>query len=288
MSWFKVDDGFYDHPKIMEAGNTAVGAYVRGGAYCARQLTDGYVSRAISLTICTRSIIKRLISTGLWLPVKGGYQMHDYLKYNPSREQVLAERKAAAQRQRDARNRRNSHGVTHSVTNGVTDGNVTRESHRDGMEMSRRESHDPDPTRKEPTSSGVSIGGGGPGGNVAASPPRRGRPPSQGNRLPDDFEVTPAMVEWAREHTPHVNGKFETDQFRDYWSAKTGKDATKKDWVATWRWWMRHAESRSSRSNGHRRPTSEVRFEETENLRERLRKKREFETSQLQLPRGST
>jgi len=77
----------------------------------------------------------------------------------------------------------------------------------------------------------------------------------QGTRLPDDFEVTPEMVAWFREHCPHVDGKSETEKFRDYWRAKPGKDGRKLDWPATWRNWMRTAEDRAmprQRSNGQR------------------------------------
>jgi len=38
----------------------------------------------------------------------------------------------------------------------------------------------------------------------------------------------------------------EADQFRDYWISKTGKDATKLDWEATWRGWVRRAHSRTT------------------------------------------
>ena len=31
------------------------------------------------------------------------------------------------------------------------------------------------------------------------------------------------------------------DVFTDYWNAKTGQDATKRDWDATWRNWIRRA-----------------------------------------------
>lgn len=37
----------------------------------------------------------------------------------------------------------------------------------------------------------------------------------------------------------------EADKFRDYWVAKTGKDATKHDWLATWRNWCRNAVART-------------------------------------------
>jgi len=34
---------------------------------------------------------------------------------------------------------------------------------------------------------------------------------------------------------------IESDKFRDYWTAKAGRNATKLDWAATWRNWMRNA-----------------------------------------------
>lgn len=67
------------------------------------------------------------------------------------------------------------------------------------------------------------------------------------------------MVAWAHEHAPHVDGRAETARFVDYWRAKTGKDATKRDWPATWRNWMRTAEERTATrrtTNGHR-PTAD-------------------------------
>jgi hypothetical protein len=83
------------------------------------------------------------------------------------------------------------------------------------------------------------------------------------------------MIEWARVHTPNV-GRAETDKFRDYWSAKAGKDATKLDWVATWRNWMREAEQRAARGlvhagtnghGGHRVATTTARVAAIEALR---------------------
>lgn len=84
--------------------------------------------------------------------------------------------------------------------------------------------------------------------NEDASPPPRKR----GSRIPTDFPVTPEMVAWARANTPHVDGRHETAKFVDYWRAKTGRDATKLDWVATWRNWMRSAEERQHTRSGAR------------------------------------
>ena len=64
------------------------------------------------------------------------------------------------------------------------------------------------------------------------------------SRIPDDFQVTPEMIAWARENTPSV-GRRETEDFIDYWHSASGANARKLDWVATWRNWMRKAEVRS-------------------------------------------
>lgn len=60
----------------------------------------------------------------------------------------------------------------------------------------------------------------------------------RGTRIPADFTVTPQMVTWAREKAPNVDGRLETEKFVNYWQAKSGKDATKVDWAATWRNWI--------------------------------------------------
>ena len=35
--------------------------------------------------------------------------------------------------------------------------------------------------------------------------------------------------------------RFEAAKFADHWHAKAGRDATKADWLATWRNWCRNA-----------------------------------------------
>jgi hypothetical protein len=76
------------------------------------------------------------------------------------------------------------------------------------------------------------------------NPPSEGAPRTRsarsdrGTRIPDDFTVTPEMVTWARQRRPDVDGRLETEKFVNYWHAKTGRDATKKDWAATWRNWI--------------------------------------------------
>jgi hypothetical protein len=76
---------------------------------------------------------------------------------------------------------------------------------------------------------------------------------TRGTRVPDDFAVTPPMRAWYREHTPGVDIAIETANFVDHWRAAAGAKATKADWTAAWRTWMRNAQKWKAEraSNGH-------------------------------------
>jgi hypothetical protein len=82
--------------------------------------------------------------------------------------------------------------------------------------------------------------------SAPSAPPQKAGKTNRATRIPDDFTVTPDMVEWARTNTPAVDGRRETEKFINYWRAKAGKDATKLDWKATWRNWMLNAAERTS------------------------------------------
>jgi hypothetical protein len=120
--WFRLDDSFHSHPKVIAAGNEAVGLYVRCGTYAAQHLTNGFIPEQVALLYGSRQLAEVLVRTKLWRRTRGGWQMRDYLDYNPSREAVENERKNAAERQRRRRDsivsRRDSHsdnGVTHTT-----------------------------------------------------------------------------------------------------------------------------------------------------------------------------
>lgn len=65
-------------------------------------------------------------------------------------------------------------------------------------------------------------------------------------RLPSDFALSPEWIEHAQGIRPEWNPLQVADvfaMFRDHWTAKSGKDATKLDWLATWRNWCRREKS---------------------------------------------
>jgi hypothetical protein len=97
-----LDDQFPAHPKVLRAGVDAAWLYVCSICYCAKYLTDGFVPKE---AVATLSSLRqpgrhaaRLVDVGLWRDREDQYEVHDYLRYNPSREQVEAEREAAKRR----------------------------------------------------------------------------------------------------------------------------------------------------------------------------------------------
>lgn len=97
--WFRVDDRIAFHPKAVEAGNAAMGLWLRAGAWSSGQLTDGFIPSPIASSMGSAREISSLASVGLWVPVDGGgWVYHDWLDFNPSREQVEQRRRADAER----------------------------------------------------------------------------------------------------------------------------------------------------------------------------------------------
>lgn len=67
-------------------------------------------------------------------------------------------------------------------------------------------------------------------------------PSPRGSRIPIPYVVAPADQEWAEREHRGVDWDTETKKFVDHFRAKTGRDATKLDWSATWRNWIRRAD----------------------------------------------
>lgn len=88
-----------------------------------------------------------------------------------------------------------------------------------------------------------------PAAAAAPTPPDPFDPPpddaakaQRGTRLDAEWVLPKAWGEWALHEYPvwtEAKVRSEADKFRDHWTAKSGKDATKLDWRATWRNWCR-------------------------------------------------
>ena len=217
MAWFRVDDKLWGHPKWLATPARARALWVTAGSWCADQLTDGRVPSHVLPVLggSTRDAVE-LVARGLWKPSEDGWEFHDWIDFQPSREQVQSERAAAKERQRRAREK-------------------ARESRQQSRGESRRDegvSHGPpDPTRPDPTRS--SFG-------TTPSANAEGVAASRGARIPDDFTVTDEMRSWAKSKGfDHLDLDAITEEFFDYWHAVPGAKGVKLDWTGTWRNWIR-------------------------------------------------
>lgn len=107
MAWARLDDGFYDHPKTISLWRRspgAVGLHVRAITYCAKHLTDGHISEEVvngmaPLQRDREAMVKALITEGQWYENgEDGFVIHDYLDWNPSKEEVLEKRRKDRER----------------------------------------------------------------------------------------------------------------------------------------------------------------------------------------------
>lgn len=123
MTWFKVDDALSNHPKARAAGLDAMGLWVVAGAFSGAYLTEGVVPRwYVESWPEGGDLADRLVRVGLWITHVDGWEFHDWLEWNPSRDQVEAERKANRERQARYRDKRRSRDVTPPVSDAVSNG----------------------------------------------------------------------------------------------------------------------------------------------------------------------
>jgi hypothetical protein len=81
-----------------------VGLHVFALCWCSAYLTDGFIPKQQLSKLLgvwqgdggPDALVCQLISAGLWEERKGGYEIHDYLEYNPSKRQTLQRRKNRA------------------------------------------------------------------------------------------------------------------------------------------------------------------------------------------------
>jgi hypothetical protein len=85
-------------------------------------------------------------------------------------------------------------------------------------------------------------------------PIRDGNATTRGMRLSVDWTPLRDHVDYAIEKgLTREQIALEAEKFRNYWTAKTGNAATKRDWSATWRNWIITAVEQRHAATRHRR-----------------------------------
>jgi hypothetical protein len=141
MTWSKVCDSLHGHPKAMDAGLEAMGLWVLALSYCGAYLTDGHVKRSAAARLAggrLDDLADALVRVGLWElhPTGDGWQIHDYLDFNPDGETVRRDREQGRKRAAASHQRRKSSGE---------DTAKTTRSNGEASPVLQRPDPDPDP-----------------------------------------------------------------------------------------------------------------------------------------------
>lgn len=215
---------YYMDDSILEVGPEAELLFVRILSFLASVPSDGFLTDRQLRTIVAlglRNVQRRLdalLGAGLLVAQSGGYLARSWQKWNRSTEEVgrlLAkdrERKAQDSAAKAPNSARNPDGIQQDSA----------------LQSSTEQS------------------------STEQTPPNGGGARPRATRIPDPFHVTGAMREWAAAEVPGVDVDRSTRTFVDYWRGVSGSKATKRDWIATWRNWLRRDAERVTSHSGPR------------------------------------
>jgi hypothetical protein len=106
MSWLKIDDGLFLHPKWVQSPAGARALWITALSYCGKLNTDGCVpAPLLGILGGTAADAEALVEVGLWERTADGYRFHDFAEYNRTSEQQerISEARSEAGRRGGAR-----------------------------------------------------------------------------------------------------------------------------------------------------------------------------------------
>lgn len=161
MPWARFDDRFPSNRKIRLLSDGAFRLYVSAICWSAENLTDGVVKtnelRLVADVKSARTRAKELVEAGLFEVLEGvGWKIHDYHEYNPTAEQVRADRAAKTARQQRWRDKQKGDAPNpeppHPPRNVDASTDTSRNASRNGSGDAAPRARIPDPTRPVPLS----------------------------------------------------------------------------------------------------------------------------------------
>jgi hypothetical protein len=246
MPWARFDDRFPSNRKVRLLSDAAFRLYVSAICWSAENLTDGVVQktelRLVSDVKAASRRAQELVEAGLFEALEGGgWKIHDYHEYNPTAEQVKADRAAKTARQQRWRKKKEGDAPDPEPPGSKLDvdasTDASRNASRDGAGDAAPRARVPDPTRPGPLN-GVDVGGEGAG---SEAPEDFGPTPIE----VDGFQLTDAMRRWALQtYGPAIDVDHSTAQFVSHYRS-TG--ARRKSWPDAWQKWIRDDAQRAPR-----------------------------------------
>jgi hypothetical protein len=195
---------YQSDPKIIEAGHVAESLFVRSLAMSKRLLSDGHVNRVQLPVLCLglpgrpSTLAERLVSVGLWTPTDDGWQVTNWLKWNPS---------AASLQARAARKRASSVQANHERWHVGSNGKPS-----DSCPLCYPDPSEPDPNRI-PTRTTVGI----PKGREGKGSQREGNVEDPATT---DLEATASEPKRRRSWSDRTDTL--TRQYRDWYKDQKG------------------------------------------------------------------
>lgn len=286
MAWFKVDDGFYDHPKIENLTMAARGLWLTAGTWCAKHLTDGVISKKrVRQLGGTPAQINGLIDAGLWIETHDDsgaecYAFHDWFDMQPSRKQVHEKREIEQQKKREWRAKRTAQ---------TTDKQDKHENVPKGQDKGQPQGQDeghfglsehPDPTRPDPTRPDplyIEREG-------APEPEPEPEKPKRANArlLPENWEPAEKVKKDLAAQFPTYDLERILRRFHDYWHSQPVGKAKKRDWDRTFRNWV-DSETRPPLISERTQPTAPGRLSNAEVARQLQERNAQDQAQQREL-----
>lgn len=220
MPWVKLTDDWYDDPALVEAGPVPLMLWPLLITWSARNLTDGripihQVRRLVDWTdlpITADQALAALVDTGRLQSVEGAVVITNYHRYQPTREQVVAQREKDRLRKAS---RSPSTGNPHGIQ---TESKQEPEGNPSGIQ------HAPSPSPE-----GFSLG--------QSSGNSRGDPAT-----PDDDGPLPEVPDVVWEHYADLKLQAERQAGKRIakpgpWKRKTSENARVEHGAQAARWW---------------------------------------------------
>lgn len=217
MPWARLDDRFPSHRKVRLLTDAAFRLYVSAICWSAENLTDGVIKtaelRLVADIRAARTRAKELVECGLWeLIPNTGWRIHDYHDYNPTSEQVRADRKAKTARQQRWRDKKNSEEAAAEPGDVDASTDPSPDASHDAPRDAAPRTRIPAPTRPDPNPS---------------SGREREEGDGSGDRAPGELSLIPANWQPTSE-TTHAAQAARTAAGRPTLTGSQLADVTRK------------------------------------------------------------
>jgi hypothetical protein len=214
--FFRLHNGFPEHPKTIELSDKAFRQLVETWCFCSRMLNDGKLTKTQFFRFFSSKSRGEVLALRFVVETETGYEMHDYLKHQMSAE--------------DVENSRNMRATAGSKGGKAKANNLANARALASDELKQNASKGvPDKdTDKDNKEADASLG-------VQAERQQRTKTPTP---IPDDFAMTSSMQAWAMRTIGtkhHIDLAIETEKF----IAHAGeKNITSSSWPDSWRKWI--------------------------------------------------